>query len=125
NPIRWQKNAAGVVFPNPAGSEMDKLEITKIGSLYLVMSLESATVTPGLSTHYGIGIIHEAAPTVSGRSRKTTYVAMNETTNGFTVVSAEGPEEDPTSVTLQLADTGEKVSVAKDKPYKRVEGHTV
>ncbi len=40
---------------------------------------------------------------------------MNQTTNNFTVVSAEGPDEDPTSVTLEFSDTHEKVSISKDK----------
>jgi hypothetical protein len=124
NPVRWQKKLDGTIFPNPTGTEVDKLEILKISPLYLVMSLESVTVTPGLATHYGIGITHEAAPLSRDRTRKTTYAAMNETTNGFTVLSAEGPEEEPTSVTLELADTGEKITLTKDKPYKRVEGHT-
>jgi hypothetical protein len=54
---------------------------------------------------------------------KTTYVPLNVTTNNFTVLSAEGPEEDPTSVTLQLADTHQTVAISKDKPLKRVEGY--
>lgn len=123
NPFRWQKDKLGRVIMNPPEKVVDKLEITKISPLYLILSLESATVTPGLPTHYGIGITHEAAPMASQRSRKTTYAAMNETTNGFTVVAAEGPEDDPSSVTLQLSDTGERVSITKDKPYKRIEGY--
>jgi hypothetical protein len=123
NPVRWQMKAGGVIFPNPAGGEMNILEITKITPLYEVYSLESTSVTPGLPTHYGIGIKHEAAAAVGARSVKITYVPLNVTTNNFTVVSAEGPEEDPTSVTLQLADTHQSVSISKDKPFKRVEGY--
>jgi hypothetical protein len=123
NPVRWQMKAGGVIFPNPAGHEVDILEITKISPLYEIYSLASVSVTPGLPTHYGIGIAHEAAAAVSQRLPKITYVPLNVTTNNFTILSADGPEENPNSVTLQLSDTHERVTVSKDKPYKRVEGH--
>jgi hypothetical protein len=58
------------------------------------------------------------------RTVKTTYAAINETTNNFTVLSAEGgTEEEPNSITIQLTDTGDKVVISKDKPLKRVEGY--
>jgi hypothetical protein len=123
NPVRWQMKQGGVIFPNPAGGEINMLEITKISPLYEVYSLENVSVTPGLPTHYGIGIRHEAAASVNARSVKITYVPLNVTTNNFAVLSAEGPEEDPTSVKLQLADTHVTITLAKDKPYQRVEGH--
>ena len=123
NPVRWQMKADHSVFPNPAGKEIEKLEITKISPLYEVYSFTGASVTAGLPTHYGIGITHEAAAAAAQRSVKVTYAAMNQTTNNFTVVSAEGPDEDPTSVTLEFSDTHEKVSISKDKPYRRVEGY--
>jgi hypothetical protein len=123
NPVRWQMKAGGVIFPNPAGHEVDILEITKITPLYEVYSLESVSVTPGLPTHYGIGIRHEAAASPYGRTVKITYVPLNVSTNNFTVVSAEGPEDDPTSVTLRLSDTDQKVSISKGSPFQRVEGY--
>jgi hypothetical protein len=122
NPVRWQlKN--GAPFRNPAGEEIAKLVVTKISPLYEIYSLTGVSVTPGLPTHYGIGITHQAADRVSNRNMKTTYAAMNQTTNNFTVIAAEGPEEDPTSVTLKLSDTGERVVLTKDKPFQRPEGY--
>ena len=123
NPVRWQMKAGGVIFPNPAGHEIDILEITKISPLHEVYSLESVSVATDLPTHYGIGIKHEAAASVSGRSVKITYVPLNVATNNFTVLSAEGQEDDPSSVTLQLTDTHQKVSISKGKPFERVEGY--
>lgn len=123
NPVRWQlKN--GVPYRNPAGEEFEKLVVTKISSLNETYSLASVAVSEGLPTHYGIGIKHDAAATTSGRNLKTTYAAMNQTTNNFTVVAAEGPEAEPTSVTLMLSDTGQRVTISKDKPFQRVEGYT-
>jgi hypothetical protein len=122
NPVRWQlKN--GAPYRNPAGEELDKLVVTKISPLNEIYSLESVSVTEGLPTHYGIGITHQAAERISNRNLKTTYVSMNQTTNNFTVVAAQG-EGDATSVTLELSDTGKKVVIAKGKPYSRPEGYT-
>ena len=122
NPVRFQlKN--GALLRNPAGMEVQNLKVTKVSPLFEVYSLVSASVSPGLPTHYGIGIKHEAAASISGRNAKITYAAMNQTTNNFTVLSAEGPEEDPTSVKLRLTDSGEVVTVTKDKPYQRTEGY--
>jgi hypothetical protein len=123
NPVRWQMKAGGVIFPNPAGHEVDQLVITRITPLYEVYSLESVSVTAGLPTHYGIGIRHEAAALPYQRSVKITYVPLNVTTNNFTVLSAEGPEDDPTGVTLRLTDTDQKISLSKGSPYQRVEGY--
>src|SRR4051812_39105183 len=54
NAVRWQIKADHSIFPNPAGKEVEKLVITKISPLYEIYSLVSASVTPGLATHYGI-----------------------------------------------------------------------
>ncbi|HWC60976.1 MAG TPA: hypothetical protein VHC44_14875 [Verrucomicrobiae bacterium] len=122
NPVRWQlKN--GAPFRNPSGEEIEKLTITKISPLYEIYSLTGVSASEGLPTHYGIGITHQAAEAVSKRNLKTTYASMNQTTNNFTVVAAEGPEEDPTSVTLKLSDTGQTVVITKDKPFERPEGY--
>jgi hypothetical protein len=123
NSVRWQlKNNAP--YRNPAGEELDKLLVTKTTPLYEIYSLTGVSVSPGLPTHYGIGITHQAADTVARRNTRTTYAVMNQTTNNFTVVAAEGPEEEPTSVTLLLSDTGQRVVITKDKPFERIEGYT-
>ena len=124
NPVRWQMKADRSIFPNPAGTEINNLQITKITPLYEIYSFANVSVTPGLPTHYAIGIQHQAAATPNKQAVKLTYAAMNQTTNNFTIVAADGPEEDPTSVTLHLSDSGQRVTLTKDKPYQRVEGFT-
>ena len=124
NPVRWQlKN--GAPFRNPSGEEIEKLTVTKISPLYVIYSLETVSATAGLPTHYGIGITHQAAAGQSGRNLKTTYVAMNQTTNNFTIVAAEGSEDDLTSmkVTLKLSDSGQPVVITKAKPFEQPEGY--
>jgi hypothetical protein len=123
NPVRWQlKN--GKPFKNPAGEEIKALTVTKITPLYEIYSLQTVAASEGVPTHYGIGIKHEGAASVSARTNpKITWAAMNQTTNNFTVVAAEGPEGDPTSVTLKLSDTGQRVTITKEKPYQRPEAY--
>lgn len=125
NPVRWQMDVHGKIFRNPAGREIDQLQVTKLSPLYFIVSLESVSATPGLATHYGIGMTHEAALLSSQRLKKLTYAPLNETTNGFTVLSAEGQEDDPSSVTVELAEPEQKLTISKDQPYKKVEGYTV
>ncbi len=125
NPVRWQMATDGHVFPNPAGHEIDQLQVTGLSPLNFVISYVSASPTPGLATHYGIGLTHEAAVLTKDRTRKTTYVPLNETTNGFTIIALDGPADDPTGLKLQLDGVDEPVTITKDQPYKRVEGHTI
>jgi len=123
NPVRWQlKNNAP--YRNPAGQEIERLVVTKISPLYEIYSLTSVSAPEGLPTHYGIGITHQAAVRINDRNNpKTTYAAMNQTTNNFTVVAAEGTDLESASVTLELSDTGKRVTITKAKPYERPEGY--
>jgi hypothetical protein len=124
NPVRWQlKNNAP--YRNPAGEELDKLIVTKISPLYEIYSLTSVNALEGSPTRYGIGITHQAAARIADRNAaKTTYVGLNETTNNFTLVAAEGQDVETASVTLELSDTGQKVTITKSKPFERPEGYT-
>lgn len=124
NPYRWQMKADHTVFENPAGKEINQLAVTNISPLYEIYTFENASVSPGLPTHYGINIKHEAGTTAAARNGKLIYVALNQTTNNIAVIAAHGPEEDPTNVVLRLADTGQTVTLQKDEPFKRVEGYT-
>ena len=124
NPIRWQLDAKGQLFPNPAGKEIELLQVTKLSPLYFIVSLVNVNPSggPDQPTHYGIGIQHEAG---AQRLRKTTYAPLNVTTNGFTILSAEGPEDDPTTLTIQLTDLDKTVTISKDQPFKLQEGYTI
>jgi len=102
------------------------LQVTKLSPLYFVVSLVSVNPSagPDMPTHYGIGIQHEGALSPAQRLRKTTFAPLNVATNGFTILSAEGPEDEPTAVTIQLADLDKTVTINKDQPFKLQEGYT-
>jgi cell division septation protein DedD len=124
NPVRFQLKPDRTLLRNPAGTEFEKLAVTNISPLYEIYSLPGVSVSSGMPTRYGIGIRHEAAALVSQRNMKIPYATLNQTTNNFTVISAEGPEEDPTEIKLRLTDSGQTVTITKDKPFRRVEGYT-
>lgn len=128
NPVRWQQNVQGRIFPNPAGKEIDKLEVTKISPLYFEVSLVNASpASGGEPAHYVIGLKHNGAPQQRDRTLKTVYLALNETKNGVTVLSAEGSADDTSSLKLHLhlSNPDQDVTITKDEPFRWREGYTV
>lgn len=125
NSTRWQKNQNGTIFPNPPGQEIQKLKITRIAPLYLTLTLESVFVpaSTDLPVRYGIGVVQEAASAPNRRGKRTISASLNDKKDLFVIRSAQGPTENPTNVVLELTDTGETVSLAKDRPFKRVDGY--
>ena len=57
------------------------------------------------------------------RGKRQTLAKLNTKNDYFTLREVKGPPENPTGFLLELGDTGEKVSVAPGKPYKRVDGY--
>jgi hypothetical protein len=125
NPVRWLKAVDQHIFPSPAGTEIQMLEVVKTSPLYFDITFDTVSAAQGLTTRYVVGIQHEAGLLQRDRARKPIYASLNQATNGFTIVSFEGQEDDPTSLTLELADTGERITITKDHPYKRIEGYTI
>jgi hypothetical protein len=130
NPIPWMqtKDTPPRLIPsNKAGPNLTV--VTNITPLYLKLSLEGANLSADSnSAVYVIGIVKEASPKVSDRAKKTTYCRINEKKDkdGIIVIQANGALENPTSVVLELLDTGEKVTLTretKDVPYKRIDGY--
>jgi hypothetical protein len=130
NPIPWMqtKDSPPRLFPsNKAGPSLTV--VTNITPLYLKLSLEGANLSADSnSAVYVIGIIKEASPKLKDRTKNTTYCRINEKKDkdGIIVTAANGPLDDPTSVVLELLDTGEKITLtkqSKEVPYKRIDGY--
>jgi|KBSMisStandDraft_5_1062788.scaffolds.fasta_scaffold509232_2 hypothetical protein len=130
NPFPWMqtKDTPPRVIPsNKAGPSLTV--VTNITPLYLKLSLEGANLSADSnSAVYVIGVIKEASPKLADRTKKTTYCRLNEKKDkeGIIVTKATGPLDDPTSVVLELLDTGEKVTLtkqSKEVPYKRIDGY--
>lgn len=125
NPVQWRRSPDGKWIKLVTGKEMggSAAVVAKITPLYFAISL-SAVETNGIAPRYKITIEHQAAAVPAQRRPQPHYGAVNEKVNGlFTIISFQGPPEDPTSLNLKLAN-GESVTVGKDKPYRTVEGYS-
>jgi hypothetical protein len=123
NPVRWKRTADGQLRKEQSGSEIEKqVEIARITQLYLRITLDD--VRPSDSgTRYGIGIQQEtAASPIQRRKRPAVYASKDDKKDAFTLSDVKGPADDP-EVILTLSDSGEHISISKDKPFTRVDGH--
>jgi hypothetical protein len=124
NPVEWQRAADGTLIKIKTGKEVgvDAAVVTKITPLYLSLSLDGVQ-TNELSTVYIIGVERQSAPTPALRRKQQRYAALDEKKDVFTVTKVDGAPENPDQLTLKLADSGEKIILAKDKPYQRVDAY--
>jgi len=120
DPVPWQKATDGRLFCIRTGKEVgpDAVVITQITPLYLIFTLDSVT-----GTGFLVGAENEAAPTPEKRRKKQSYATLNNKSELFTLREVKGPPATPTELILELNDTGRRVSVKPESPYKRVEGY--
>jgi len=124
NPIAWVKT------PPPDSRLVPKREVgpkaviaTNITPLYLRLSFESVSLAADNSPKYLVGIEKQNATRVSERNKRTTYVKLGEKLDTFKLVSVTGPPDNPESVVMESSDTGEKLNLSKEQPYKRIDGY--
>jgi hypothetical protein len=122
NPVEWQRKPDGTLIKaSQLGPEA--CTISNITPLYLVLTLDSVE-TNELGARYAIGVERQAAPVAAMRRKQQRYVSVGEKTDAFTLVQVIGPPENPEQLILKLADTGEMVTVSKDKPFRRVDAYS-
>jgi hypothetical protein len=121
NPMPWQKSADGLIPGTKVGPSA--ATITNVTPLYLRLTLDSVTVSDS-GARYVIGVQKEADPNPSKRSKKQSYASVNTKTDVFTLLEVKGKAEDPTQLVLELNDSGERVSISKEKPFNRIDGYT-
>ncbi len=119
NPVRWQKDANGKPLRNPAGSELRNLQVVKISPLYFVLTLDSVSVSDS-GVRYVLGLDQQSKARAGKRQY---YVSKGDKKDLFSVVEVRGPAENPTALVLELTDSGERVSIAKEHPFRRVDGY--
>jgi hypothetical protein len=120
NPMAWQKTADNKIVPSQKLGP-SSLTVTNVTPLYLILTFDSITG----SSNYVIGVEKQLAATQAQRAKKQTLCTLNPPTKNdtFTIVGIKGNPEDPAQIIVELKDTGEKVSIAKDQPFKRVDGY--
>ncbi|MBI3850117.1 MAG: hypothetical protein HY298_07490 [Verrucomicrobia bacterium] len=118
NPVPWQKAADGHLIPIRTGTEVGPgaVVVTQITPLYLIISFDNVTVAGNL-----IGVENEAAATPDKRRKRPSTAPK---TDIYTVQEVKGPTNNPTELVLVLNDTGQRVSIAPERPFRRVEGYS-
>jgi hypothetical protein len=123
NPVQWQKTPDGRLIKLASGSEIGLAVVTRITPLYFVLNLDSVT-TNEFGARYVISVERQAASSPALRRRQQRFVSMDDRKKDvFTLLNVKGAPENPGQLVVQLADTGETVSLSKDKPFQRVDGY--
>jgi len=118
NPVKWKKSSQGLI-KEITGTESgpDLLEITSIIPLNFVIAFER-TAGPG----YWINVTNEVVPVGGGNRRIAQFATLNSTnTKVFILREVKGAPEDPAELVLELKESGERVTISKEKPFMRAE----
>jgi len=124
NPMAWQQTRETpprLIRAEKTGPTA--ATVTNIAPLYLKITLDSVTLVPDGPPKYVIGVQKEAAPTSAQRLKKPAYCKVGDKTDTFKLEAVNGPPDNPTNLVLTLNDSGERVLVSKEQPFRRVDGY--
>jgi hypothetical protein len=125
NPMEWQRALDGTLIRADKRTGPQVVVVTNITALFTTISLESVN-TNEAATNYVIKVERQAAATAAKRAPARHYVSVNEKPNDiFALVAVKGSPESPDGLVLKLVDSNEQVTIAKDKPFRRVDGYSV
>ena len=125
NPLRWQKSQSGQLFVSEAGNAAKLLQVTRSAPLYFTISLDSISPAsdPTSAARYVIGVDQQAGSRPKGK--RSVYLSVGEKKDPLILREVKGPADNPTALLLELTETGEPISISKDKPFRRVDGYVV
>ncbi|MGO8838629.1 MAG: hypothetical protein ACLQAH_06460 [Limisphaerales bacterium] len=130
NPLQWQRTSQGTMIPVKSGTiGPEAVVVTKITPLYLILTLDSietnSLATNELAARYVISAERQAAAQPGQRVRRQHYASVGDKVDTFILREVKGTLDDPSQLqlVLQLTDTGERVTLSKDKPFRRVDGY--
>jgi hypothetical protein len=121
NPVRWVKLASGQLMKED-NEKAKGLQVINPRPLYFTVSLDSVTMADS-GARYAIGVDQQAGAKPKGK--RQFYTSVGEKKEPFILREARGPADNPTALILELSDTGEQISISKDKPFRRVDGYMV
>lgn len=122
NSFIWQKTPDGRMVKKDTSTGPQVAVVTNIVPLYLVLTLDSAS-TNEAGARYVIGVEKQADKNPAKRRKQQRFVSKGDKNDTFTLVDVIGAPENPDSVLIKLADSGETVPVTRDKPFRRVDGY--
>lgn len=118
NPVKWKQSSQGLI-KEVTGTEsgIDPLEILNITPLNFVIAFER-TAGPG----YWINVTNEVV--IGGNRRIAQFATLNSTnTRVFILREVKGTAEEPSELVLELKDSGERITISKEKPFVRAEAY--
>ena len=117
--------SAAEEFARRYGLGPEGLVIRKLTPLFLKITLDEVAVTDSGPRRYKIAFQNEAPPSLRDRLRRQVYGGIGITNKTFTLRDIKASPDNPTNdtVVLELSDTGQRVEVAKDHPFQRIEGY--
>jgi hypothetical protein len=127
NPTPWQKSPDGaLILMNSTNIGPQALVVVKRVPLYLTISLDDVTVTDA-GTRFKVGVEKEASANPRDWRTKESYCKVGDKNDTFAVREAKAVPGSGTNVTLtlELNDTGERVAISREKPFKRIDGYKV
>lgn len=132
NPLQWQRKPDGSMIPvNPHTIGPEAVAVTKILPLYTILTFEAvdtnSVATNAQGARYVISAEHQAAASPGQRGKRQHYASVGEKKiDIFNVLDVKGTLEDPAQLqlVLQLTDTGDRVTLSKGQPFRRVDGYT-
>lgn len=126
NPVQWQRKPDGSVIKVAVGNEIgpEAVLVTKITPLYLTIILDSVENIGG-TLYYVIVVQNEAAPKPADRGRKRFSAIPNVKKDVFVIREVRGPVDNPAEpeLVLELVDGGERITLPKANPFRRVAGY--
>ena len=127
NPVLWQKMPDGRLIKIQTGEEVGPraLVVTKQTPLFFTVTFDSVSTNETGVARYAIGVEREAAPEVARRKKKQYFVNVGNKNEAFQLREVKSTAEGGAELMLDLTDTGETVSLSKEKPFKREDGYTV
>lgn len=125
NPVSWQRMRDGHIMPIRTGREIgpSALAITKITPLYLRIEYDGPA--PSTDTvQYRFRVTRETEKS-AGKRITTVSATPGGSKNQVFMLKDARPKDNPVDFLLELSDTKEQVTMAKDRPYVSVAGFLV
>jgi hypothetical protein len=125
NPVQWQKAVDGGLIKIESGNEVGPgaVTVTRITPLYFILTLDSVQ-TNEFGARYIVGVERQAESVSWKRTKRQHYASLGDKKNdAFAITAVQGPPADPTQLVLQLTDSGETITLSKNKPFRRVDAY--
>jgi hypothetical protein len=123
NPVKWQRRPNGDLIKVQTGEEVGwpQMAITRVTPLNFTITMMTAPT----ASYCSLGFTRDSAPRGLNKLQ-TKFFSLNASNKfqemTFILKDLKGAPENP-EATIELVDTGEKVTISKGKPYAKVEGY--